>query len=375
MAGNLIRVAMWMSLLVGACSFSAAAGDNLDARNPDSDTARITVEPTTGLITGEDGAQATFTIILGSQPIADVTIGLTSNGTTEGTVAPPSVVFTTLNWNTAQTITVTGVVDALDDGNQPYTIVTTPATSADANYENRNVDDVSVTNLGLAPGLGGYPVKLRTAGDFVVLAGTAITGTGVDVTGDIGLSPASSGAIVGFALTLDATGKFSTSAQVTGKVYASDYAAPTPTKLTTAHNDLALAITDAFGRTPTFTGNAGDLGGMSIAPGVYKWSSVAITTNCTLMGTGSALDVWIFQISTTVAMTAEMKIMLAGGAKAKNVFWQVNGAVTIGANAEFPGVVLATGAFTSGADSLLSGRVLGQAAATLTNSVVVQPAP
>lgn len=70
-----------------------------------------------------------------------------------------------------------------------------------------------------------------------------------------------------------------------------------------------------------------------------------------------------------------MKVVLAGGAKAKNVFWQVNGAVTIGADAEFPGVVLATGAFTSGAGSLISGRVLGQAAATLTNSVVVQPAP
>ena len=375
MAGNLIRVAMWMSLLVGACSFSAAAGDNLDARNTDSDTARITVAPTTGLLTGEDGAQATFTIVLGSQPIADVTIGLTSSGTTEGTVAPPSVVFTTLNWNTAQTITVTGVFDALDDGNQPYTIVTTPATSADANYENRNVDDVSVTNVGLAPGPGGYPVNLRTAGDFGVLATTAIVGTGVAVTGDLGLSPASSSAIVGFTLTLDASGKFSTSPQVIGKVYASDYAAPTPVKLTTAHNDLALAITDASGRTPTFTGGAGALGGMSIAPGVYKWSSVAITTNCTLMGTGSELDVWIFQISTTVDVTAAMKVVLAGGAKAKNVFWQVTGAVTVGADAELPGVVLVTGAFTSGAGSLISGRVLGQAAATLTNSVVVQPAP
>ena len=373
MVGNLLRFAMWIPLLVGACSFSAAPGDNLDARDPDSDTARITVAPTAGLITGEDGAQATFTIVLGSKPNADVTIGLTSSGTAEGTVTPTSVVFTPVDWNTARTITVTGVVDAFNDGNQPYTIVTTPATSADPNYANRNVDDVSVTNTG--PGLGGYPVNLRTAGDFGVLAATVITGTGVAVTGDIGLSPATSGAIVGLALTMDDSDTFSTSTQVIGKVYASDYAAPTPIKLTTAHNDLALAITDASARIPTFTGGAGDLGGMTIAPGVYKWSSVAITTSCTLMGTGSELDVWIFQISTTVAVTAQMKVALAGGAKAKNVFWQVNGAVTIGADAEFPGVVLTSGAFTSGDGSLISGRVLGQAAATLTDSVVVQPAP
>lgn len=354
--------------------YSTRDASDVAVTNTDNDAAGITVAATTGLITGENGSQATFTIVLNSQPIADVAIGLTSSDTTEGTVSPTSVVFTTLNWNAARTITVTGGFDALADNNQPYTIVTAPATSADASYATLNAADVSVTNVG--PGPGGYPVNLRTAGDFGILAKTGITGTGATVTGDLGVSPATSGAIVGFASMPDASMQFSTSAQITGRVYATDHLAPTPAKLMTAHNDLALAITDAAGRTPTFTGaGIGYLGGMSIGPGVYKWPSVSITTDATLMGTGSATDVWIFQVNTTLDMTAAMKVVLAGGAQAKNVFWQVNGAVTVGANAELVGVVLTSAAFTSGAGTLITGRVLGQAAATLTNSILVQPAP
>ncbi len=356
-------------------AYASRDAANASVANLDNDTVGITVSPIIGLMTTEAGGQATFSIVLNSHPIADVTIDLVSSDTTEGTVAPASVVFTSLNWNTARTITVTGVNDALNDGNQPYAIVTAPATSADPSYSTLNASDVSVINVGPSAGAGGYPVNLRTAGDFGVLAKTGITGTGASVKGDLGLSPATSGAIVGFALTPDASMTFSTSAQVIGKLYAFDHAAPTPAKLMTAHSDLALAITDASGRTPTFIGGAGALGGMSISPGVYQWSSVAITTDVTLMGTGSGSDVWIFQISTTLDMTAAMRVVLAGGAQAKNVFWQVTGAVTLGASATLEGVILASAAFTSGAGTTINGRVLGQAAATLTNSILVQPAP
>src|SRR5439155_457259 len=101
------------------------------ATNTDNDTAGITVSPTSGLTTTEGGGTATFTMALTSQPTANVTIGLSSSDLTEGTVAPASVPFTTVNRSTAQTVTVTGVDDFAVDGNVAYTIVTAAATSTD----------------------------------------------------------------------------------------------------------------------------------------------------------------------------------------------------------------------------------------------------
>ena len=110
------------------------------------DTAGITVSPTAGLVTTEAGGTATFTVVLNSQPTANVTIGLSSSDTTEGTVAPTSLLFTSGNWNVAQTVTVTGVDDLIVDGNVAYSIVTGPATSSDTNYAGVNASDVGVSN-------------------------------------------------------------------------------------------------------------------------------------------------------------------------------------------------------------------------------------
>ena len=115
--------------------------------NTDNDTAGITVTPTSGLTTTEAGGTATFTVVLNSQPTADVTIGVSSSDTTEGTVSAASVTFTTANWNTPQTITVTGVSDAIDDGDVAYSIVTAEAASGDPNYNDLDASDVSVTNI------------------------------------------------------------------------------------------------------------------------------------------------------------------------------------------------------------------------------------
>ena len=114
--------------------------------NTDNDAAGITVTPTAGLTTTEAGGTATFTVVLNTQPTADVTIALSSSDATEGTVAPASLTFTAANWNVAQTVTVTGVDDAVDDGDVAYTIVTAAATSADANYNGVDAADVAVTN-------------------------------------------------------------------------------------------------------------------------------------------------------------------------------------------------------------------------------------
>src|SRR5207244_3646325 len=127
-------------------NYNGFNASDVTVTNTDNDTAGITVNPTAGLTTTEAGGTATFTVVLNTQPTADVTIGLSSNDTTEGTVSPASVTFTSADWNTPQTVTVTGVNDALDDGDIAYSIVTAAATSADSSYSPVNASYVSVTN-------------------------------------------------------------------------------------------------------------------------------------------------------------------------------------------------------------------------------------
>jgi alpha-tubulin suppressor-like RCC1 family protein len=145
------------SIVTGAATSMDTTGYNgIDAANAsvsntDNDSAGFTVTPSSGLVTTEAGGTATFTIALNSQPNADVTIGLTSSSTGEGTVAPASVTFTGSNWNVAQTVTVTGVDDAAGDGDVTYTIVTSPAVSTDlVGYNGLNPPDVSLTNRAFA---------------------------------------------------------------------------------------------------------------------------------------------------------------------------------------------------------------------------------
>ncbi len=106
----------------------------------------ITVSPISRP-TAEPNGTATFTIVLDTAPLADVTIALHSSDTSEGTVSPASVTFTPDNWNVAQKITVTGADDDLVDGTVAYTVVTEPAVSTDGRYNAFDPADVAVTNL------------------------------------------------------------------------------------------------------------------------------------------------------------------------------------------------------------------------------------
>ncbi len=108
--------------------------------------AGITVTPTSGLSTSENTTAASFTVVLDTMPTQDVTIGLTSSNTNEGTVSPSSLTFTSLDYNT-KTVTVTGVDDGVQDGSQTYMVVTAPAVSLDPAYTGLDASDVSVTNL------------------------------------------------------------------------------------------------------------------------------------------------------------------------------------------------------------------------------------
>ncbi len=118
-----------------------------------------------GLETNEMGFTTSFTVVLKSQPTADVVIGISSSNLSEGTVDKSSLTFTSSDWSTPQTVTITGVDDGnATDGPQWYTIVTAPAVSADANYNGMDADDVLVRNNDKQPGITISPMyELETS--------------------------------------------------------------------------------------------------------------------------------------------------------------------------------------------------------------------
>lgn len=229
----------------------------------------------------------------------------------------------------------------------------------------------SFTTAGAAAGQ--QAVSLGGAGNYVILAKTAINNNPTSsVVGDLGLSPAATSYITGLALT-DATG-YATSSQVTGKVFAADMAPPTAINLTTAVSNMITAYTDAAGRpTPDFSElGTGNIGGKTLSAGLYKWSSgVTIPVSITL--SGGPNDIWIFQIEGNLNQSPAVNMVLAGGAQAKNIFWQVAGEVTIGTTAHFEGIILCQTGITLGTGASLNGRALAQTAVILDGNMVVQP--
>lgn len=215
-------------------------------------------------------------------------------------------------------------------------------------------------------------VNLGTAAGFAVLAESGITNTtGTVITGNIGVSPIAHTAITGFGLILDGSGTFSTSSSVIGDVYAADYASPTPSNLTTAVGNMGTAYTDAAGRTsPDFTNfGSGELGGLTLVPGLYKWTTgVTISSNTTFAGGPN--DVWILQISGTLNIAAAMSVLLSGGANPLNIFWQTTGQQTFGANSVMEGVMLSATGIAMQTNAVLNGRALAQTAVTLDNVTI-----
>jgi len=219
------------------------------------------------------------------------------------------------------------------------------------------------------------PINLGTAGDFVILAKTGITTTATSsITGDIGVSPAAATLITGFGLVLDGTGTFSTSSQVTGKVYAANYSPSTPANMTAAVSAMEAAYTDASGRLADITGvGAGGLGGLDLGRGIYKWTTpVTIATDLTL--TGGPDDVWIFEIAGTLDVGTDTKVILSGGAQADNIFWAVAGVTTLFPRSEFKGNILDQTLIAMQNGATLDGRALAQTAVTLIgNTIIPEP--
>src|SRR3954470_19547647 len=190
---------------------------------------------------------------------------------------------------------------------------------------------------------------LGTACNFGILAGTPVVssvGLTKIIGGDVGISPAAS--ITGFP-----------PATTTGAFHAGDATAATAQgDLTTAYNNAAGAAGGAI--------LIADIGGQTLAPGVYKTTSaqpsLGITGNLTL--NGPATGVWIFQIgSTLITATSNSQVIMAGGGLSKNVFWQVGSSATLGTSTVFAGNILAQASITANTGAVLNGRALARTGA------------
>ncbi|MEI7831918.1 MAG: ice-binding family protein [bacterium] len=216
-------------------------------------------------------------------------------------------------------------------------------------------------------------VDLGTAGNYAILAETKITTTGVTaIVGDIAISPAALSYITGFSETLHGT--YATSPIVTGQIFAANMTDPTPSNLTTAIGDMGIAYTDAAGRTnPDYTElGAGDISGMTLAPGLYKWSSgVLINTDVTLAG--GPKSTWIFQIAGDLTLATGVAIVLSGGAQPENIVWQVAGQVTMEVSTSFKGIILSQTQIVMKSGAVLNGRALAKTAVTMIANYVVEP--
>jgi hypothetical protein len=186
------------------------------------------------------------------------------------------------------------------------------------------------------------PVALGSATGFGVLASSTVTNTGATVvTGDLGVSP-------GTAVTGSPT--------VSGTIHAGDSVAAQ------GQNDLTTAYNDAAGRTTGAITVAGNLGGQTLAPGLYtSTSSLAISSgDLKLDAQGSANAVWIFQMASTLTTTTGRKVILTNGANAANIFWQVGSSATLGTTSVFKGTILAQASITIATGTTLEGRALAR---------------
>jgi hypothetical protein len=161
--------------------------------------------------------------------------------------------------------------------------------------------------------------------------------------------------------------------QVNGRVFAADYAVPTPGHLTQATTDKTAAYVDAATRmNPDFVELAGGLiGGLTLTPGLYKWTTVvSVASDVTLHGGPDA--VWIFQISQYLSVEVNQKFILSGGANEANIFWQVADYVVVKTNAHLEGIVMSNSYVAFQEWASLNGRIFG-VAATLIKSVITEP--
>jgi hypothetical protein len=330
-----------------------------------------------GFTTGSGPVDTPPTVILASPTCNSVGVALNKTVSVTFSEAMDPLTITTANLLLAGpgTTPVTGTVayDALDDiatfnptadllSNTLYTFTVTTGVRDLA--ENPMATDF-VCKFTTAATLGPPTVNLGSAGLFVILAGSTVTNTGpTEVTGDVGLSPGS--AVTGFV-------QEGGPGVINGTLYIDDSIAAQ------AKLDLTIAYNDAAGRSLNVVNiPTGELGGLTLAPGLYRSgiSSFAITSaDLTLDAQGDANAVFLFQMpSSTLTTLSGRKVILAGGASAANIFWQVGSSATLGTTSVMEGTILASASITLDSGAVLNGRALTQiAAVTLDDSTVTRP--
>ena len=234
-------------------------------------------------------------------------------------------------------------------------------------------------------GAGPAPVSLGTTAGFAILSKTGITDSGSHssvITGNIGASPITAAAIGVFCSEITGTGKiYGVDAAYVGSGTTTCFAGNPPkankTLVDDAEFDMELAYNDAAGRTvpaPTIALGAGDISNLTLAPGIYKWTTgVNIDTRgVTLAGTvaSGANDVWIFQIAGNLTVANTAVVTLSNGALPKNVFWQVAGQATLGTTSAFKGTILSKTQIVVQTGATMLGSALAQTQVTLDASTV-----
>tara|TARA_R110002096_G_scaffold28336_20_gene85982 strand:+ start:69 stop:1436 length:1368 start_codon:yes stop_codon:yes gene_type:complete len=210
---------------------------------------------------------------------------------------------------------------------------------------------------------GPDPVELGLLDDFAILAYAAVTNVPSSaIKGNVGLTP-TSGAFIDL-----------TEGEVTGTIFTVDASGPagsvsSPSMLTVAKGDLTVAYNDAAGRTVSPVGIAGNIGGQTLYPSLYKSTGTLEISagDLTLDANGNEDAVWIFQIASSFNMTSDRKVFLTNGAKAGNVYWQVGSAATFGTTTVMKGTIMAGTQVTLATGATLDGRAFA-----LTENVTLQ---
>ncbi|MBK6581187.1 MAG: DUF3494 domain-containing protein [Sandaracinaceae bacterium] len=355
------------SMLAAACSDSGGADRDNGVLPDEGSETTPTVTDYTPSSGATDVSRNTSITVTFSEPMNPATVGATTFTVSSGT---PSVL-------TAGTILYSGTTATFWPAeflavDTTYTVlVTTAATSAAGVALAANNTWTFTTGDSTS---AGSAVPLRSAGEFVILSQAGISSVpDSEITGDIAVSPGLAVSITDFALSADATNTFSMSDQVVGRVYASDYAVPTPALLTAAVSDMTLAYQDAAAR-PANSTNLGDgnIGGMSVARGVYRFDTgLIINSDVTLIG--SATDVWVFQVAGNLTIGSGANVVLSGGALPENVFWQVAGLVELDTTAHCEGTILSASSIALRTGASIDGRLMAGTAVTLDQAVVTEP--
>ena len=365
-------------------------------------TANNFTSPVVYVVTAGDASTASYTVTvtvaattskaLTSYSLGGITGTINEAAKTISVVMPSGTAinrlvatFTTTGSSVAIGVTAQASGTTSNDFTNPVTYIVTAANSSTASYV------VTVTVSAIGPS----PIALGNAGNYAMFSNTALTadaGAITRVVGNVGVGPGvtSTAITTGFTpLTADSGGTYATSTIVTGNVYASNFTSPTagyivdsptPDYVLSSSNDMGTAYDDAAGRANPDHINlgAGELGGLTLAPGLYKWDNslnLAVNTHVTL--NGGPNDVWIMQVGTALTTGADSSVILTGGAVPENIFWQFGTSLTVGATTGVPsgftGIALAGTTITIGHNATINGRLLAKTGITLDANPVTQP--